>query len=275
MIARAGQNDRLVGAVQQVLANHAMAERLADAGLSDAEVTGVLDIPAVPVARVDADSESRRASAVIISIALYLLLLILTMQVANGIAIEKANRISEVLLAIVRPGALIFGKVIGVGLVGVLTLLAGALPVLIKFSLGGSLPAGLATAIVAGAPWFALGAALYLILAGSLGALVERQEEAGTAMAPLSMLLIGSCIVGQSFADTPVGAVLALVPLSSPLVMAPRIAVGAASGAEIAVSLAVLLVSVIVVARAGATIYGRAVVRTGRRLTIREALRPA
>ena len=52
------------------------------------------------------------------SIVLYLLLFMLMIQVANGTAIEKANRISEVLLAIVRPGALLFGKVIGVGIIG-------------------------------------------------------------------------------------------------------------------------------------------------------------
>ena len=54
----------------------------------------------------------------------------LMIGVANGTAIEKANRISEVLLAIVRPAALLFGKVIGVGVIGILTILAGAIPVL-------------------------------------------------------------------------------------------------------------------------------------------------
>ena len=50
----------------------------------------------------------------------------LMILVANGVAIEKANRISEVLLAIVRPGPLLFGKVIGVGLVGIATLAIAA-----------------------------------------------------------------------------------------------------------------------------------------------------
>ena len=74
----------------------------------------------------------------------------LTIQVANGTAIEKANRISEVLLAIVRPAPLLFGKVVAVGLIGAMTLLAGAVPVLIKAVAGGDLPAGLLQGLAAG-----------------------------------------------------------------------------------------------------------------------------
>ena len=58
------------------------------------------------------------------------MLLLLTSQVASGVAIEKTNSVSEVLLAIVRPHALLFGKVIGVGLIGLFTLACGAIPVL-------------------------------------------------------------------------------------------------------------------------------------------------
>jgi ABC-2 type transport system permease protein len=275
VIARAGESDRMVGAAQQVVATQALAGRMVDAGLSPDQAGEVLDRPSVPVDRLNADQESRRGSAVIVSIAVYLLLLMLTIQVANGTAIEKANRISEVLLAIVRPGALLFGKVIGVGVIGILTLLAGLLPVLIKFGLGGSLPAGLPAAIGGGAAWFVLGVALYLTMAGALGALVERQEEAGTAMAPLTMVLVASYLVGQAAADTTVGQVLAIFPLSSPLVMPPRIATGAASTAEMAVSLVLLVATLVLVGRVGATVYRRAIVRTGRRLRVREALRAA
>ena len=121
----------------------------------------------------------------------------LMIGVANGTAIEKANRISEVLLAIVRPSALLFGKVIGVGLVGILTILAATLPVLIKYLAGGDLPAGAGSAVVGGAAWFILGLALYLTIAASLGALVERQEETGSVITPLSILLVATYLVAH------------------------------------------------------------------------------
>jgi ABC-2 type transport system permease protein len=273
VIFRSGVNDRLRAAVQQALGQASARARLEQAGLSPSEVRAVLRAPAPVVQELDAGRSDRRAAAAIVSILLYLLLLTLMIQVANGTAIEKSNRISEVLLAIVRPGSLLFGKVIGVGLIGLLTLLGGVLPVVVKLVAGGDLPEGLGGAMAGGAAWFVLGLALYLTLAGALGALVERQEEAGSAVAPLSMLLIGSYLVGQSAPESPVARVLAYIPLSSPIVMPSRLALGESSGTEIVVSLALLLASVVVVGRVGATVYRRAVVRTGRRLKLREVLR--
>ena len=69
-----------------------------------------------------------------------------------------------------------------------------------------------------GAAWFALGLALYLVMSGSLAALVERQEQAGSAMGPLMAALIGSLIVAQSAPEGALAKVLAYIPFSSPVV---------------------------------------------------------
>jgi ABC-2 type transport system permease protein len=273
VIVTAGEHQQLVGLVVQSLAVVDAQQRLADAGLSSSEIADVLAAPSPVVEELDESGAGRRAAAVILSIGLYILLFGLMMQVANGVAIEKANRISEVLLAIVRPGPLLFGKVIGVGIIGFLSLAVGILPVLVKLGLGGDLPEGIGGALLASFAWFVLGTALYLVLAGSLGALVERQEEAGSAVSPLSAILVASYLVAQTAPDSPVATALAYFPLSSPLVMPSRVADGASSGLEIAGSLALSVLAVVVVGRLGATVYRRAIVRTGRRLKWREALR--
>ncbi len=51
-----------------------------------------------------------------------------------------------------------------------------------------------------------------------------------------------------------------------------RIAIGVTSPVELAVSLGLLVAAVALTIRFGATIYGRAIVRTGRRLKLREVL---
>ncbi len=265
----------LVAVVQQALGLDALTTRLEAAGVSPTAVQQVLTAPGPTVQRLDAGASDRRAGAAIVATALYLLLLMLMIQVANGTAIEKSNRISEVLLAIVRPGALLFGKVLGVGMVGLLTLACGILPVLVKLAAGGDLPSGLEGALAGGAAWFILGGALYLILAGAFGALVERQEEAGSAVMPLTMTLIGSFLVAQSAPDSALGAVLAYIPLTSPLVMPARIAMGVASPLSMAVSLVLSVVAVVVAVRVGSTVYQRAIVRTGRRLKLSAVLRGA
>lgn len=275
VVVTAGEDQQLVGLVTQALAVLDAQQRLADAGLTSSQIADVLAAPSPVVEELDESGAGRRAAAVVLSIGLYILLFGLMMQVANGVAIEKANRISEVLLAIVRPGPLLFGKVIGVGIIGFLSLAVGILPVLVKLTVGGDLPEGIGGALLASFAWFVLGTALYLVLAGSLGALVERQEEAGSAVSPLSAILVASYLVAQTAPDSPVATALAYFPLSSPLVMPSRVADGASSGIEIAGSLALSALAVVVVGRLGATVYKRAIVRTGRRLKWREALRSA
>lgn len=273
VVVTAGEQQQLVGLVTQALAVVDAQARLADAGLTADEIGALLDAPSPAIEELDESGAGRRAAAVILSIGLYVLLFGLMMQVANGVAIEKANRISEVLLAIVRPGPLLFGKVIGVGIIGFLSLAVGILPVLVKLAVGGDLPEGIGGALLASLAWFFLGTALYLVLAGSLGALVERQEEAGSAVSPLSTILVASYLVAQAAPDSPLATALAYFPLSSPLVMPSRVADGASSAPEIVASLALSALAVVVVGRIGATVYQRAIVRTGRRLKWREALR--
>jgi len=275
VFVRANEHERLVGAVQQALAVDALTTRLRSAGLPPDAVTQALTTPAANVEQLDASEADRRGASFALSLVLYMLLLTLLVQVANGTALEKANRISEVLLAIVRPGALLFGKVVGIGTTGVLTLAAALIPVIVKLALGGDLPPGLGGAVAASAAWFVLGLALYLTIAGALGALVERQEEAGSVVSPLTALLIGTFVVVSSGADNRLSTVLAYIPLTSPLMEPTRLAMGVSSPVEVIGSLALSIVALAVVVRVGSTIFGRAIVRTGRRLKIRDVLRPA
>jgi ABC-2 type transport system permease protein len=272
VVAKEGRAEDFVAAAQQVVGIQALVARLGEAGVSPTQVQDALQASQARVVTLDEEDASRRGSAAIVAIVLYLLLIMLMSQVATGIAIEKANRIAEVLLAVVRPGSLLFGKVLGVALVGLLTLGCGLVPPLVSLAAGGDLPPGLGTAMAAGAAWFLLGLVLYLTIAGALGALVERQEEASSVVTPLTILLIGSFLVAQTAADSPLGRVLAIFPLTSPIVMPARIAVGEATVPEMVLSLALGVATVVLVLRVGSRIYARAIVRTGRRLKVREVL---
>jgi ABC-2 type transport system permease protein len=272
IVAKEGRAVDVVAAAQQLVGIQALVERLGEAGVSPSEVQGALQRSQAKVVHLDEEDASRRGSAAIVALVLYLLLIMLMSQVATGTAIEKANRIAEVLLAIVRPGSLLFGKVLGVALVGFLALGVGLVPPLVSLAAGGDLPPGLGIAIAAGAPWFILGLVLYLTIAGALGALVERQEEASSVVTPLTILLIASFFVAQTASDTPLGKALAIFPLTSPIVMPSRIAVGEATVPELVASLVLGAATVVLVVRIGARIYARAIVRTGRRLKVREVL---
>ncbi|MFW2335959.1 ABC transporter permease [Ilumatobacter sp.] len=268
-------DSQLARTVADVVADRVATTRLTEAGIDPERVRDAF-AGAVPVIEpIDVEREGREASAFGITLVLYILTVVLTSQVAGGVAVEKSNRVSEVLLAIVPPRSLLFGKVVGVGCIGLVTLLAGVTPVVIRLLAGGDLPAGLGRTLAASAAWFIGGLALYLILAGALGAMVARQEEAGAVVVPLTMFLVVGYIIAISAADTRLGAVLAYVPLLSPMIEPYRIAIGAGSPVEYVLSALLLMLAVVVVARVGAVVFRRAIVQTGRRLRFRDLRNPA
>lgn len=262
----------LVAVVRDAVTNRVATTRLATEGIDLAEVTAAFASAAPVISLVDADQESREGAAFALTIVLYLVTVILTAQVASAVAVEKSNRVSEVLLAIVPPRSMLAGKVIGIACIGLITLAAGAIPVIARFVLGGDLPDGLGRTLLLSGAWFLGGLVLYLTLAGSLGALVARQEEAGAVVMPLTFLLVAGYLVAISSGDSLLGLVLGIFPLTSPMVAPYRIAVGAGSFVEYAVSIVVLLATVVLVGRLGVVVFRRAIVRTGERIKLRQLL---
>jgi ABC-2 type transport system permease protein len=269
------ETSELVAIVREVVTNRVAATRLAERGVDIDDVTSVFADAAPEVILVDAAQAGREGTAFALTMVLYLVTVILTSQVASAVAIEKSNRVSEVLLAIVPPRSMLIGKVLGIGLIGLVTFLAGALPILIRFVVGGDLPEGVGRTLLVSGAWFGAGLVLYLTLAGSLGALVARQEEVGAVVTPLTMLLVAGYLAAISAGDSIVGLVLGVFPLTSPLVAPYRIAVGVGSPIEYAVSIVVLFVSVVLVGRVATVVFRRAIVRTGDRIKLRHVLRPA
>lgn len=262
----------LVAIVREVVNGRVAATRLTELGIDPADVGAAFGDAAPVIEPIDVERADREGAAFAITIVLYLLTVVLTSQVAGAVAVEKSNRVSEVLLAIVPPRSMLVGKVIGVGCIGIVTLLAGAAPVVGRLAIGGGLPEGLPQAIAVSSLWFVGGLGLYLLLAGALGALVSRQEEVGAVITPLTMILVAGYIAALTAGDSAVGAVLSYVPLTSPLVTPYRIAVGDGSTVEYVISLVVLALSVVAVGRVAAVVFRRAIVRTGRRLSLRDVL---
>ncbi len=274
VLVRPSVDQELVALLSRVVGSVTLAQRLEQAGLDAERASAIAAQPSVRFESVQtADRDEQQGVASIAQLVLYLALLSVAMQVANGTAVEKASRISEVLLAIVRPGTLLFGKVIGVGIVSLAGVGALIAPVAVKAVAGGSIPASAFPAISASVVWFVLGAALYATIAGTLGSLVERQEEVGTAMQPIIIVLVATFILSTSTRESTVGMVLGLVPITSTIVEPARIALGVASAAEMVVSAGLLVVTALVAIRVGGAVYRRAIVRTGSRLKLREVVR--
>jgi ABC-2 type transport system permease protein len=226
-----------------------------------------------------ADHTERLVVGLIVAFLLYISIITYGTMVAQGVVEEKSSRVVEILLASVRPWQLLLGKVIGLGLVGLVQLVILATAGLIAASVSGvfSLSGFAGGALLWGLLWYLLGFLLYATIYGALGSLVSRQEDTQSVVGPINIVLIIGFVAGFNLLlQDPSGTaakVVSLIPLLSPILMPARIATGAAAGWEIGLSLGLTVGLVALLTWLGGKIYGNSVLRIGSRIKLSEALR--
>lgn len=277
--------DEQLGLLVQAASGSARAQQtLQAAGVEPAQIQAALAPPPLPVRSlepVDEDARSKRTIATVAVFLLYGQLIGYCFAVSMGVVEEKSTRVVEVLLATVRPVQLLAGKIIGIGLVGLLQLaVIGAVGLAVAVASNAiTLPPDAAGTIGSVLLWFLLGYAFYSSMFAVAGAIVSRQEELQNTAAPLNLLMIASFFVAFSSSvgggDSTLAKVSSFLPPVAPLVMPVRIAGGDAALWEIGLSLVIMLVSTVAVVVLAARLYEGAILRTGARVKLRDAWRGA
>jgi ABC-2 type transport system permease protein len=272
-----GKTDQVV---QTAYRQAAGAARLTAAGLDASAVARALNVPPLAVTALhppDPDSDARRGAAFFGVLLLYFQLIGYGVWVALGVVEEKSSRVVELLLATLRPWQLLTGKVLGIGLLGLGQLvLTGLVGIVAALGTGAvTVPSGIAGVAGQVLVWFLLGFAFYACLYAALASLVSRQEEVQNVTAPLSVLLVGSfflAIGAQGSPDSGLAKVTSIVPPFSTMVMPIRWASGSVPLWEVGVSMLLMVIAVVLLIRVAGRIYAGAVLRSGPRVRIREAL---
>jgi ABC-2 type transport system permease protein len=211
---------------------------------------------------------------------IYISLMIQGQRVAQGVVEEKSSRVVELLLATVRPWQLMTGKVAGIGLVGLAQMLVfGIVGVALAVGLGllhVSISAAVGT-VVWLLVWYLLGFFLYAFALAAAGALVSRQEDASAVVMPVLIPVIAGYILGisilPSHPDSRLCEILSIIPVFSPTLMPMRLAMGSVPAWETIVSILLVAVTIPLLAGLAGKIYGNAVLRTGARVALSQALR--
>ncbi|OLF17762.1 ABC transporter permease [Actinophytocola xanthii] len=226
----------------------------------------------------DPQQDQRLALALVIVALLYVSLLLYASMVAQGVVEEKSSGVVELLLATVRPWQLLSGKVVGLGLVGLIQLTAVGVAGLLLALLTGALTiSGTAAGTLAwGLVWYLLGYLLYAAVFAVVGSLVSRQEDVQAALMPTTAVLLVAFVLGFAvLTGNPAGAtatVLSLLPPLSPLLMPGRIALAAVPLWQVGVAVVLTAATAVLLARLGAVVYRNSVLHNGPRLRLREAL---
>jgi ABC-2 type transport system permease protein len=280
IVVRDEPPEQLVGLIQAVSLRERSRQALVAAGLSDDQVDAALLQRPLPVEALEPVDARRSESATVAFVGVLLLygqLFAYGYWVAAGVVEEKSSRVVEVLLATLRPSHLLRGKILGIGLLGLLQLLLIGLVALFASNAVGSLefPSGAIATMGVVLVWFVLGFFFYAGLFAVAGSIVTRQEDLQTTMTPLTILIIASFIIGLSATgdpDSTLAVVASLLPFSSPLVMPTRIVLGDAAPWEVVASLAISVVSTAALIPIATKVYSRALLRPGR-VRIRQVLR--
>ena len=272
---------RLATAVTQALRTSAQAQQADDLGLSVPDVAALLSPPAPGediLDPVDPQEGADRAASFVGMLLLYFAVVLFGQFVMLGVVEEKSSRVVEVVLSRVVPYRLLAGKVIGVGALGVVQILALAVAIYVSARLSGaaddlSLDPGLIASIVG---WFLVGFAFFAVLYAALGATVTRQEDVqSVALLPLVIVLPAYfiAIFGADDPDSLLVRVTSILPPLSPFIMPIRAAATDVPAWQIALSVALLLVATYAVIRLAGRIYSGAILSVGRRVSLRDAWR--
>lgn len=197
-------------------------------------------------------------------------------QIAVSVIEEKQSRIVEILLAAVPARAMMAGKVLGNAAMAILqvALVAGALLLGMQIN-GAVLPLdGLGVPILWFVALFSIGFVMLAALYAAAASLVSRQEDIGSTSMPVMLLIMLPYFGVIFFNDNPDALrIMSLVPFSAPVAVPLRVYLGQGSLGEHLFSLGILVVSTALAIWLAAVIYERSILRVGKALTWREALR--
>jgi ABC-2 type transport system permease protein len=256
-------------------------ERAAAAGLRP-EAAAALFAP-VPVSSAELGRVAGRGPAdeLAVTIMTGVLLLCISVfgsMVLTGVLEEKSSRVVEVLLTRIPARALLAGKIAGIGLLGLAQIGVTALAAFVAVTAVGSidLPAIRGAVLAWAIVWFVLGYALYATVYGALGSLGSRAEDAQSAAGPAAFVLIAAYVASFFMIAQPASAAakaISYFPLTAPLAMPGRIAMGATAWWEPVLAVVLTLATIIGVVQLAGRLYTNAILHSGPRLSLKQAWR--
>jgi ABC-2 type transport system permease protein len=286
-LASAGEvHEETDAATAQIVSASIVALRVGDViGASDVDPVALAAAQMPPeITAVDERTEADEASFLVANIGAVLILIGIFsfgFTVLTGVVEEKQSRVVEVVLSTVRPRDLLMGKVLGIGVLGLVQLAVFVLAGVAAAALTQEvvLPTTTPGTVVLLVVWFILGYALYSTALGFLGALASRMEEASNASTPVTVIAMVSYFVAIfSVVEDPSGVVAQVatyLPPSAPFVVPLRAAFDAISPVEILLSMMVTIIGIWILFVVGARVYAGAVLQTQARMKIRDAWRSA
>ncbi|HEX6923718.1 MAG TPA: ABC transporter permease [Bacillales bacterium] len=230
-------------------------------------------------AKTEEELDFARGAVYVLMFMLYLFVLFYGMMIAMEVATEKSSRTMEILVSSVSPVKQMLGKIFGVVLLG-LTQIAflclvggGSLGFMGGFDkitqmFGMTNISGMPVSMVIYAVvFFILGYFLYATLFAMLGSLVDRVEEANQMLMPVTMMIIIAFFIAATGLGNPSSTLITVtsfIPFFAPLTMFLRVGMIAVPWWQVAISIALLVATILLFIGVGSRVYRGGVLMYGK-----------
>lgn len=255
--------------------------KIAHAGLDPAKVEELTQSTGMRTVRISEAGEEESGFLESFGLSYVFLIMLMIMILTSGqmlvrsLVEEKSNRIVEILISSCSPMDLMFGKILGISLLGIVQVLFWALigSVLVLAVDLSNLPLDNIWLMML---YFLLGFLLYAALFVAFGSLASTEQEAQQMTGYLTMLLMLPIIIAFMATQSPNNPVLVgltMIPLLTPQMMFMRLPITTPPAWEIALSLLILVLSIVAVTWVAGKIFRVGILLTGKRPNIDEIFR--
>lgn len=289
IVANISMTDTVSNELDELIVTKYRADTMQKLGLSSQESQQLLSAQAQgETITLGKDQMKSYFYTFILMFALYMTILVYGQFVAQSVVTEKSSKAMELLITSAKPSSLMFGKVVGAGLAGLVQLILIVGSAFVFFNLNRSywdsgsvitslfdMPLGLVLYTIL---FFVAGYFLYAFLFGALASLASRMEDTNTLVMPVMLVFIVSfmvtifSMVGGKI-DSVLMKVLSFVPFTSPMAMFARIAMSEVAPIQIILSIVILIVSIIGIGFLAAGIYRVGVLMYGKPPKLKELVR--
>jgi ABC-2 type transport system permease protein len=285
--------------LEQTLRPMVIAKRLQDMGVDLPRVMKSvqgIDLATTKVANGKLTGESGASTfalAYAMGFILYFSLLLFGTQVMSSVIEEKNNRIVEILASSLTPFQMMLGKVVGVGLVallqigiwvGIATYLSGHQQQImhafgVSAGAGGpgiSLPTMRPDLMVVFFIFFSLGFLLYAAAYAAVGAMCSTTQDAQQLQMPVMLFVLAGFLSTFALMRDPNGTaahVLTFVPMLTPFVVPLRFSISPLGPLELAASIGVTLLGMLLIVWIASRIYRVGILSYGKKASLRDMVR--
>ena len=273
--------DDIISAINTVYTNL----QISKLGLTEEQLQSITPNFEFVLEQTEEETHGNVLAMMLLSIVLFYAIYFCAYQVSSSITTEKTSKIIETLVTSTTPKTIVLGKTIGIGIVGLLQMILLVATALISAKsflepevLNSVLDMSTITPYlgVITIVYFILGYLAYALLYALTGSTVSKPEDIQSANGPVAMLAVIGFYLSYFTMMNPtsdLNVFASICPISSPFCMPFRIMMGLASTKDVLISIAVLLVTILIISKVAIKIYSNAILNYGTKMGLKDIIK--